>query len=231
MNPNKHSDIQTNSYGLSSMRIMTLADGVFAIVLTLLVLDIKAPQASSEAELISQLLVLWPKLFSYIISFAILGIFWFGHHMEFHYIRRSDRIHIWLNLLFLVCIAFIPFSAALLGANLQNRVAIAVYGFNLIAAGLVRYIHWRYITQGHRLVDAHMDIRIIRKVQRIFLIVPFVYLVAICLSFVSVPLSLVLYTLIPVLYIRPPREDRYLTSLPMQRMSRDDAESTKKKNA
>jgi uncharacterized membrane protein len=111
------------------MRIATLADGVFAIVLTLLVLDIKAPQASSEAELLSQLLALWPKLFSYIISFAILGIFWFGHHMEFHYIRRL----------------------------------------------------------------------------------------------ISVPISLILYALIPILYIRPPREDRYLTFLPRQRISRDDA--------
>ena len=118
MNPNNDSDIQSPSYGLSSVRIMTLADGVFAIVLTLLVLDIKAPKAISEAELISKLLALWPKLFSYIISFVILGILWFGHHMEFHYIRRSDRIHIWLNLLFLMCIAFIPFSAALLGSNL-----------------------------------------------------------------------------------------------------------------
>ncbi len=223
MNPNNDSDIQSSSYGLSSVRIMTLADGVFAIVLTLLVLDIKAPEAISEAELISKLLALWPKLFSYIISFVILGILWFGHHMEFHYIRRSDRIHIWLNLLFLMCIAFIPFSAALLGSNLQNRVAIAIYGTNLIAAGLVRYFHWRYITQGYRLVDVNMDVRIIRKVQRIFLIVPFTYLFAICVSFVSIPASLVLYALIPVLYIRPPREDRHLTSLGSQRINRDDS--------
>lgn len=223
MNLNNDSDISTASYGLSSMRIMTLADGVFAIVLTLLVLDIKAPEAVSEAELISKLLALWPKLFSYIISFAILGIFWFGHHMEFHYIRRSDRIHIWLNLLFLVCIAFIPFSAALLGGNLDNRIAIAIYGANLSAAGLVRYFHWRYITHGHRLVDVDMDVRIIRKVQRIFLIVPFAYLFATCISFINIPASLVLYALIPVLYIRPPREDRHLTSLRSQRISQDDS--------
>lgn len=223
MNPNNDSDVQTAIYGLSSVRIMTLADGVFAIVLTLLVLDIKAPEALSEAELISKLLALWPKLFSYIISFVILGIFWFGHHMEFHYIRRSDRIHIWLNLLFLMCIAFIPFSASLLGSNLENRVAIALYGFNLIAAGLVRYFHWRYITHGYRLVDIDMDRQIIRKVERIFLIVPFTYLFAICLSFVSIPVSLVLYALIPVLYIRPPREDRHLTSLRSQRISQDDS--------
>jgi hypothetical protein len=70
MNPNNDSDIQSPSYGLSSVRIMTLADGVFAIVLTLLVLDIKAPEAISEAQLITKLLALWLKLFSYIISFV-----------------------------------------------------------------------------------------------------------------------------------------------------------------
>lgn len=207
------SKASSKSNGLTSRRIEALADGVFAIVLTLLVLDIRAPLTGSEAALLRELVALWPKLFSYFISFVILGIFWFGHHMEFHYIRRSDRIHIWLNLLFLMAIAFVPFSAALLGNNLQNRVAIAVYGGNLAAAGLVRYIHWRYATQGRRLVDSEMDGRVICKVQRVFLIVPFIYLLAIGLSWISISASLVCYALIPVLYIRPPREDRYLTSL------------------
>jgi hypothetical protein len=73
------------------------------------------------------------------------------------------------------------------------------------------------------LVDVNMDVRIIRKVQRIFLIVPFTYLFAICVSFVSIPASLVLYALIPVLYIRPPREDRHLTSLGSQAINRDNS--------
>lgn len=225
-----NSDIQITSDGLSSERIKTLVDGVFAIVLTLLVLELKAPEAGSDAELISKLLALYPKFFSFVISFAILGIFWFGHHMEFHYIKRSDRIHVWLNLLFLMCIAVIPFSAALLGENLDSQVAIAFYGSNLIAAGLVRYFHWRYITYGHRLVDINMDVEVVRKVERIFLIVPFAYLGAICLSFLNAAVSLILYILIPVLYIRPPREDRHLTSLGIQKRNQSDATKIHKRS-
>lgn len=219
MKPNPSSNPQTSSHGLSSGRITALVDGVFAIVLTLLILDIKAPTATSEPELIHGLMKLAPRLFSYTISFVILGIFWFGHHMEYHYIRRSDRILIWLNLLFLMCIAFIPFSASLLGEYLQYRVAAMIYGLNLLAAGVVRYFHWRYATRGHRLVDVDMNVQIIRKVERIFLIVPLVYLVAIFISLFSVTVSLVLYALVPLLYIRPPREDRHLTSLQVQRPS------------
>lgn len=214
---------QITSDGLSSERIKTLVDGVFAIVLTLLVLELKAPEAGSDTELISKLLALYSKFFSLVISFAILGIFWFGHYMEFHYIKRSDRLHIWLNLLFLMCIAVIPFSAALLGENLYSQVAIAFYGGNLIVAGLVRYFHWRYITYGHRLVDINMNVKVIHKVERIFLIVPFAYLGAICLSFLNTAVSLILYILIPVLYIRPLREDRHLTSLGIQRTNQSDS--------
>lgn len=217
------SDRSPNNDALSTGRIETLVDGVFAIVLTLLVLEIHAPEGTSETQLIHQLLALYPKLISFAISFVILGIFWFGHRMEYHYIRRSDRILIWLNLLFLMCITFIPFSASLLGENLEYRTATIVYGFNLIAAGVVRYIHWRYATDGHRLVDLDMDVQIIHKVGRIFLVVPFIYLFTICLSFLSITISLILYALVPALYIRPPREDRHLTSLRRQRAIRKES--------
>lgn len=213
---------QPSREGLSPGRIETLVDGVFAIVLTLLILDIKAPHGSSETELIQQLLVLYPKLFSFFISFVILGIFWFGHRMEYHYIRRSDRTLIWLNLLFLMCIAFIPFSASLLGENLHYRTATIVYGLNLVLAGIVRYFHWRYATYGHRLVERNMNMNIIRKVERVFLVVPFIYLAAICLAFLNTTICLILFALIPALYIRPPREDRHLTVLPVQRPSHDE---------
>lgn len=183
----------------STERTGTLADGVFAIVLTLLILNIKSPKAASEAELAQQLLALWPEFLSYTISFAILAIFWFGHQMVSRYIRRSDRVHIWLNLLFLMCIAFIPFSTSLLGGNGRYQIAIVFYGSNLFVAGLVRYLHWRYATSGYRLVDAHMNARYIRKVQNTFLLTPLLCLLTIGISFLSVKASLVLYVLIPVI--------------------------------
>jgi uncharacterized membrane protein len=116
MNPQP--DVEKQSHDeVSNRRIETLVDGVFAIVLTLLIFDIKAPQAASDAELNAQLLALGPKLFAYVLSFVILALFWFGHQLVSRHIRCSDHIHIWLNLLYILCIAFIPFSAALLGVN------------------------------------------------------------------------------------------------------------------
>jgi len=180
-------------------RTDTLADGVFAIVLTLLILNIKAPRAASEVELAQQLLALWPEFLSYAISFDILAVFWFGHQMISRYIRRSDRVHIWLNLLFLMCIAFIPFSTSLLAGNRYNQIAIMFYGSNLFAAGLVRYLSWQYVTGGNRLVDAHLNSRYVRRVRNTFLLTPLLCLLTIGISFVSVRASLVLYALIPVL--------------------------------
>lgn len=184
---------------MSNGRIETLVDGVFAIVLTLLVFDIKAPQAANDAELFQQLFALTPKFLTYVLNFVILGLFWFGHQIASYYIRKVDLIHIWFNLLFLMCIAFIPFSAALLGESGHQRSAVIVYGINLQVTGLTRYLHWRYVTGNHRLVSNSLDHRLMRAVQRMFLVVPFIYTIAIGFAFLSIPASLALYTLSPIL--------------------------------
>jgi uncharacterized membrane protein len=195
----------------------TLADGVFAIALTLLVLDIKAPQAATADELLRGLAALWPQVLTFMISFAILGIFWFGHRMESHYIVRSDRIHIWISLAFLMCIAFVPFSASLLGKNVRYQAAVVIYGANLALAGLIRYVHWRYIMAGRRLVRDDMDLDMIRTVGRRFLIVFLLYLLAIGVSFASLATSLAICAVAPVLYVVPARQSRHLTSLPARK--------------
>src|SRR5271154_759828 len=88
--------------GLSTERATTLVDGVFAIVLTLLILDVRAPAAANQAELLARLRELTPQIASFLVSFAILGIFWYGHRMEMHWIVRSDRIHLGITLVFLL---------------------------------------------------------------------------------------------------------------------------------
>src|SRR5579863_8710240 len=145
--PRAHTD-----QGLTTARVTALVDGVFAIVLTLLVLDLHAPAASSRADLVAKLRALAPSMVSFLVSFVVLGIFWYGHHMEMHWIVRSDRIHLGLTLAFLLTISFVPFSAALLGRNHELPLAATVYGANLFLAGIVRYLHWAYATQHHRLV-------------------------------------------------------------------------------
>jgi len=179
----------------SNHRIETLVDGVFAIALTLLVLDIKVPEVDSDGELTKQLIALIPKFFSYFLSFVILGLLWFEHQMVSYFVLRSDRTHIWLNLLFLVCISLIPFSAGLLGANLGYRSATIFYGMNLFVTGVIQYIHWEYITRKNRLIDENLDRRVVRALQKTFLLVPLTYAIAIEVSFSSISMGLGLYSL------------------------------------
>ncbi|NJL56438.1 DUF1211 domain-containing protein [bacterium] len=121
---------------VSPSRLEALSDGVFAIVITLLVLELRVPELSSRLandQLLTALVALLPKLLGYITSFLMIAIYWVAHHNVFHLLQRCDRICLWLNLLFLMCLAFIPFPTALLGEYPQTQVAISVYGGVLLA--------------------------------------------------------------------------------------------------
>jgi uncharacterized membrane protein len=134
---------------LSRNRVEALTDGVFAVAMTLLVLDIKVPelQAPSDiSQLAVRLLALWPKFLSYTISFVILGVYLVGHHVQLSFIRKVDRPLLWINLLFLLWVALVPFSTALLSEYPMAQIAITLYGLNLIAIGLTLALHWWYAT-------------------------------------------------------------------------------------
>ena len=135
-----------------------------------------------------------PQFASFVISFAVLGVFWYGHHMELHFIVRSDRVHLGITLAFLLTIAFVPFSASLLGRNHQFPLAATIYGVNLCLAGMVRYAHWVYATAGHRLVILR-DPEMLRYVRLIFLLVPLLYMVAAALAWLNTIVALVCFAL------------------------------------
>ena len=103
--------------GLSKTRIEALTDGIFAIAITLMVFDIKVPAVTqmNQLNLRHELIQLWPRFLAYVISFVMLGVYWVGHHNQYHYIRRTDRPFLWINIFFLMGISLIPFSTGLLG--------------------------------------------------------------------------------------------------------------------
>ena len=195
---------------LGRNRIEALTDGVFAVAMTLLVLDIRVPelqQSLATAELPLKLLSLWPKFLSYTISFVILGVYWVGHHVQLSFIRRADRPLLWINILFLLWVALVPFSTALLSEYATTRIAIAIYGANLIAIGLTLALHWWYATTENRHVDPDIDRGLVRGAMYRTLMGPLVYVIAIGLSFFRAEVSLALYALVPILYILPGRID------------------------
>ena len=195
---------------LGRNRIEALTDGVFAVAMTLLVLDIKLPelqQPLATAELPLKLLSLWPKFLSYTISFVILGVYWVGHHVQLSFIRRADRPLLWINILFLLWVALVPFSTALLSEYATTRITIAIYGANLIAIGLTLALHWWYATTENRHVDPDIDRGLVRGAMYRTLMGPLVYVIAIGLSFFRAEVSLAIYALVPMLYILPGRID------------------------
>ncbi len=201
-----------SSNGIGKARIEALADGVFAIALTLLVLDLKVPALAPDeggSDLARKLLGLWPKLAAFVVSFLIIGVFWVGHHAQLHYVRRSDRLFMWMNLVFLLLISAMPFSTALLGEHHDRPIALAVYCGNLIVAGLVLYGQLRYASGRGRLFDPDIDPGFLRAAGRRLLMGPVLYAAALGLAFVHTGVGLALCALVPLLYILPGRVDAF----------------------
>jgi len=126
--------------GQNIQRIEALSDGVFAIAITLLVLDIGVPareHISSEKDLIIGFGKLMPKLLSYLLSFMTLGIFWTAHSSIFHFIKKSDRNLNWINLAFLLFVTLTPFTTAFLSEYIEFRFAVGIYWLNLFLIGMM----------------------------------------------------------------------------------------------
>lgn len=195
--------------GLGKGRIETLIDGIFAIAMTLLVLAIHLPELPPDklALLWPSLLAMWPKFGAWCVSFVVLGVFWVGHHNQFHYIRRSDRTLLWINIAFALVITFLPFSTALLGEYSVSPVAVWIYCANLIAAGLLLYGQWRHATDRFRLVDPHLKPELVATAGRRVLMGPLAYAIACGLAAWDTRPALAILALMPLYYVLPGRVD------------------------
>jgi len=132
---------------LGTPRLEALSDGVFSIVMTLMVFDIKPP-AVPAAQLGPALVELWPHFLSYLISFALLGCYWMGHRSQFGFIERADHTLHWIGLWLLAPVTLVPFSTQMLARNPFDSLVIALYGANLIAIGLLLFAHWRHASRA-----------------------------------------------------------------------------------
>jgi len=200
--------------GLDKARIETLSDGIFAFAMTLLILDIripKIPPGDVHAELGLRLLALWPKALSYVTSFMILGVGWVGQHTVFHYIRRSDRTFAWINILYLMGVAFVPFSTSLMGSYGSERLAIFMFGTNLLLIAVLLYAVWWYASSNFRLVDKELDPVVIKLVKRRIGGAVMMYFITMGVSFWSAEASKWLFLIGPLSFVRPSRLDRYFT--------------------
>ena len=170
-------------------RVVNFSDGVFAIVITLLVLDIRVPDIPEgliSQELPSRILDLEPKFLSYVISFLVIAIYWQAHHRVFRPIRSYDSTLLWLNVLFLMAISFLPFPTSLLGEYGEEQLSVVIYATTAAVASLLLVsISW-YATSEHRLVAPDSVDDEAERIQRVQgLAVPVVFVLSIGISFFS----------------------------------------------
>lgn len=186
--------------GMTTHRLEALADGIFAIAMTLMVLNLALPEAGKGlTELNSVLFGQLDKFFCYALSFVLLAVFWISHHQQFHFIKRTDGKHLWINIVFLMFVALIPFSTSLVGDYSNEPLAEVFFGSNILMLSMLLLCSWTYATNHHRLVDRSLDGRRIALVKKRGVVTMLIVVLAIGLSFIDPQISSFAYLLIPVL--------------------------------
>ena len=186
---------------LSFERVVFFSDAVFAIVITLLVLEIKPPHLTehNESALIHALLQLIPKFTGFVVSFLIVGLMWIEHHRVFRYISHYDTGLLWRNLLLLLCVSFVPFPTALFSEFFWSRTAFIFYTASFGGVALAKLWVWRYAASGRRLLSADVDETTVKRISRRSLAVPLACVLAIALSFINMMMAPFGFALIPLI--------------------------------
>jgi uncharacterized membrane protein len=189
-------------------RLEAFSDGVIAIAITLLVLEIRVPhiEGATPDALWDALGDLWPNYLGYVISFATIGIMWANHHTIFRLIDRTDHYLVLANLLFLFFVAAIPFPTALMADYLGHpaeRVAMIVYSGWFLLTALSYNVLWLYASTGNRLIDPNASPGAVRAISSRFRLGPPAYGLAFLLAFISPVASLVLLLALALTYVLP----------------------------
>lgn len=199
--------------GLPPNRLETLADGIFAIAMTLLVLELRIPEGTSPGDLGNELVHLWPRFAAFFISFIVLGVYWFAHHQTFYFLARVNRTLVWLTILFFLGAALVPFVAEVLGTYPEEPVALAMYGLSLALLAFVGYGIWWYMTGDRGLLREPLDPGLVRKIRIWIATGPIIALAAVVVAFASPLVSLLVYISLPVIFIVFNPVDSYLERL------------------
>ncbi len=194
----------------SKHRTEAFSDGVFAIIITLLVLEIKVPHLAdhtNSTELLHALAALAPKILSWIVSFFFIAVMWVQHHNVLRMANQIDYGVVWINILLLLCVSFLPFPTALMGEYPHNRPAVLLFGLVATLASLLQVWLYNYITNNH-LNDAYDKKSVLKNVRLSFLLAPLLLLMATAVSFISLLLPYIIYAIVPFFFLLPLDKDR-----------------------
>lgn len=183
----------SNTPVIPPQRLIALADGVFAIVMTLLVFELAVPLANDDQDLASELAEMWPEFLIYVLSFLALGVFWLMHHLIFDRVERYDTTLIWLNISFLMFASLIPFSTRLFIEHGASTVTALVYGANLVLLFAMALATFAYAAGDNRLTADDLDSAVVRGARRMGFAYLAIVVVAMVISLVSPVAAFILY--------------------------------------
>jgi uncharacterized membrane protein len=193
--------------GQSVDRLAALSDGIFAVAMTLMVLDLRLPAAQTiqgEHDLWRALLALLPRVLTYLMSFLTLGIFWVGQQAQLNHLARSDRHLSWIHLGFLFAVTVSPFSTMLLADFMAYRVALLVYWINILLLGAILYASWGYALRAG-LVNDELPAEVPAAICRRIVIAQALYAVGALLCIINTRWSIAVILLAQLNYAVAPR--------------------------
>ena len=165
-------------------RTEALTDGIFAIAMTILVLNLdipSLPKQPTDVQVWQAIVKVMPNALAFVASFITLGMYWVSHHSAFRFLTRSDRTVLWLNMYFLLFASLVPFTTNLYAGDADSRVANAVFGANLVIMGLLTYAMWAYACM-RKFIAEDMPGEVRRFITRRILTAPLLAALALLLS-------------------------------------------------
>ncbi|MBN2168824.1 MAG: DUF1211 domain-containing protein [Actinobacteria bacterium] len=183
-------------------RIASFSDAVFAVAITLLVLNIEIPDIPEKLvnqELASDIAALWPHILALILSFVIIGFLWISHHNLFKYIEKQNGSLLWINMAILLSIVLLPFSTNVISEYGNTKIGVIIYAANYAAACLLFAAMWYFITKSPVLVSGDFNVEMGKHASASFLLVGTVFLVSIGLALVNPQIAEYFWlTIIPI---------------------------------
>jgi uncharacterized membrane protein len=192
--------------------VVSFGDAIFAFAITFMTLAIDIPDLPpnlTESELLSRLYELYPQVESYIISFAVIAIFWISYHQVFNFIKESHLSLVYLNLLFLLLITFLSITTSLVINYGSYQIPYVIFCVVVIMTSSLLALIWWYATKDYRLVDKDIHPFLVRGIMVNLLLIPFVFAISILVSFFNLDIAQYLWLIIVPLSIAVRRKYRH----------------------
>lgn len=185
---------------LNTNRLENLSDGIFAIAMTLLVLNINIPDSSETNKEVANILINETHtFFIFGLSFIILAVFFILHHKQFHFIEKTTKGHIWINIIFLMLISLMPFISSLVGDYSNDFTARTFFNINIFLLGFILYLNWKYASKHDLLKKGSISEKEIIKKEKGCMVLPVLAVIAVGISVITPIFSPFVYLLSPII--------------------------------